>query len=153
MSDFNGVLNSIVEAGPKPTVAAIENLALGGGLEVAMACNARVATPKAQLGLPELQLESSRGSAARMPAQTRGPPKALDMMLKSKPIKAEEALELVAADAIVLADGSSPRRRSWRRTSRIRKSQEGWRRSTRRSFRRRDRRQEDIRGRQAPGQA
>jgi enoyl-CoA hydratase/carnithine racemase len=45
-----------VEAGPKPTVAAIENLALGGGLEVAMACNARVATPGAQLGLPELQL-------------------------------------------------------------------------------------------------
>jgi enoyl-CoA hydratase/3-hydroxyacyl-CoA dehydrogenase len=35
MSDFNTVLNSIVEAGPKPTVAAIENLALGGGLEVA----------------------------------------------------------------------------------------------------------------------
>ena len=65
MSDFNGVLNSIVEAGPKPTVAAIENLALGGGLEVAMACNARVATPKAQLGLPELQLGVIPGSAAR----------------------------------------------------------------------------------------
>ena len=56
MADFNVVLNGLVEAGPKPTVAAIENLALGGGLEVAMACNARVATPGAQLGLPELQL-------------------------------------------------------------------------------------------------
>jgi enoyl-CoA hydratase/3-hydroxyacyl-CoA dehydrogenase len=56
MADFNVVLNGLVEGGAKPTVAAIENLALGGGLEVAMACNARVATPGAQLGLPELQL-------------------------------------------------------------------------------------------------
>ncbi|KAE8647134.1 hypothetical protein Csa_021541, partial [Cucumis sativus] len=40
----------------KPAVAAIDGLALGGGLEVAMACHARLSTKTAQLGLPELQL-------------------------------------------------------------------------------------------------
>jgi enoyl-CoA hydratase/3-hydroxyacyl-CoA dehydrogenase len=50
------ILTDTVEAATKPSVAAIDGLALGGGLEVAMACHARIATPMAQLGLPELQL-------------------------------------------------------------------------------------------------
>ncbi|KAJ0092400.1 hypothetical protein Patl1_25026 [Pistacia atlantica] len=50
------ILTDTVEAARKPSVAAIEGLALGGGLEVAMACHARISTPTAQLGLPELQL-------------------------------------------------------------------------------------------------
>ncbi len=77
--DVNDFLIRLVEAGPKPTVAgasptrpqptcdpaltharlpsaAVQNVALGGGLEVAMACNARVANKGAQLGLPELKL-------------------------------------------------------------------------------------------------
>ena len=106
MSDFNLVLNGLVEAGPKPTVAAIENLALGGGLEVAMACNARVATPGAQLGLPELQLGviPGFGGTQRLPRLV-GLPKALEMMLKSKPIRAEEALKLGLVDAVVPPSG------------------------------------------------
>lgn len=36
---------ALLESGPKPTVAAVETMALGGGLEVAMACNARLCTP------------------------------------------------------------------------------------------------------------
>ena len=36
---------SLLESGPKPTVAAVESMALGGGLETAMACNARICTP------------------------------------------------------------------------------------------------------------
>lgn len=36
---------ALLESGPKPTVAAVESLALGGGLEVALACNARLCTP------------------------------------------------------------------------------------------------------------
>ena len=39
---------SLLESGPKPTVAAVEALALGGGLETALACNARICTPGAQ---------------------------------------------------------------------------------------------------------
>ena len=52
----NDALCELVESGPKPTVAAIEGMALGGGLEVAMSCNARVAVSGAKLGLPELSL-------------------------------------------------------------------------------------------------
>jgi enoyl-CoA hydratase/3-hydroxyacyl-CoA dehydrogenase len=102
VADFNAVLNALVEAGPKPTVAAIENLALGGGLELAMACNARVCTPKAQLGLPELQLGviPGFGGTQRLPRLV-GLPKALEMIMKSKPVKAEEALKLGLVDQVV----------------------------------------------------
>ena len=96
------MLNQLVEAGPKPTVAAIENLALGGGLELAMACNARVVTPKAQLGLPELQLGviPGFGGTQRLPRLV-GLPKALEMIMRSKSVKAEEALKIGLVDAIV----------------------------------------------------
>ncbi|KAK9288148.1 hypothetical protein L1049_016596 [Liquidambar formosana] len=50
------MLTDTVEAARKPSVAAIDGLALGGGLEIAMACHARISTSSAQLGLPELQL-------------------------------------------------------------------------------------------------
>ncbi|KAJ8423103.1 hypothetical protein Cgig2_004701 [Carnegiea gigantea] len=50
------LLTDTVDAARKPSVAAIDGLALGGGLEVAMACHARISTAGAQLGLPELQL-------------------------------------------------------------------------------------------------
>jgi enoyl-CoA hydratase/3-hydroxyacyl-CoA dehydrogenase len=50
------IITDTLEAATKPSVAAIDGLALGGGLEVAMACHARISTPTAQLGLPELQL-------------------------------------------------------------------------------------------------
>nr|XP_051206205.1 glyoxysomal fatty acid beta-oxidation multifunctional protein MFP-a-like [Lolium perenne] len=45
-----------MEGATKPSVAAVDGLALGGGLEVAMACHARISTPNAQFGLPELPL-------------------------------------------------------------------------------------------------
>ncbi|PNX98506.1 glyoxysomal fatty acid beta-oxidation MFP-A protein [Trifolium pratense] len=50
------IITDTIEASKKPSVAAIDGPALGGGLEVAMACNARLSTATAQLGLPELQL-------------------------------------------------------------------------------------------------
>ena len=43
---------ALLESGPKPTVAAVESLALGGGLEVALACNARLCTPGAHASAP-----------------------------------------------------------------------------------------------------
>eukprot|EP00243_Klebsormidium_subtile_P003768 TRINITY_DN17368_c0_g1_i1.p1 TRINITY_DN17368_c0_g1~~TRINITY_DN17368_c0_g1_i1.p1 ORF type:complete len:722 (-),score=202.60 TRINITY_DN17368_c0_g1_i1:241-2406(-) len=91
-----------VESGPKPAVAAIEGLALGGGLELAMSCHARLSAPKAQLGLPELTLGiiPGFGGTQRLPRLT-GLAKAVEMMLLSKPIKAEEGKELGLIDEIV----------------------------------------------------
>uniref|UniRef100_A0A175YPJ2 Uncharacterized protein n=1 Tax=Daucus carota subsp. sativus TaxID=79200 RepID=A0A175YPJ2_DAUCS len=95
------ILSDTVEAARKPSVAAIDGLALGGGLEVAMSCHARISTPYAQLGLPELQLGiiPGFGGTQRLPRLV-GLAKSLEMMLTSKPVKGEEALSLGLVDAI-----------------------------------------------------
>ncbi|GJT75312.1 peroxisomal fatty acid beta-oxidation multifunctional protein AIM1-like protein [Tanacetum coccineum] len=100
------VVNRIEDA-KKPIVVAIEGLALGAGLEVSMGCHARIAAPKAQLGLPELSLGiiPGAGGTQRLPRLV-GLPKAIDMMLTSKPILSEEAKKLGLIDAIVLLQGS-----------------------------------------------
>ena len=49
-------MNDLIKGGSKPVVAAIESFTLGGGLELAMACNACITVPNVQLGLVELQL-------------------------------------------------------------------------------------------------
>ena len=79
---------------PKPFVAAIHGAALGGGLEVALACRYRVATdhPKTVLALPEVQLGllPGAGGTQRLP-RTIGLQAALDMMLTGKNIRAKKA--------------------------------------------------------------
>ncbi|CAM6096786.1 unnamed protein product [Calypogeia fissa] len=101
---FTGVelMNDIFEGGPKPVVAAIEKFALGGGLELAMGCHARLAAPKARLALPELQLGiiPGLGGTQRLPRLV-GVKMAIDMMLTSKFIPAEEALKAGLVDAVV----------------------------------------------------
>ncbi|KAB2599383.1 peroxisomal fatty acid beta-oxidation multifunctional protein MFP2 [Pyrus ussuriensis x Pyrus communis] len=108
------VITDIVEGARKPSVAAIDGLALGGGLEVAMACHARISTPTAQLGLPELQLGliPGFGGTQRLPRLV-GISKALEMMLTSKPVKGEEAHDLGLVDAIVSPDQLVSTARRW----------------------------------------
>eukprot|EP00166_Cyanidium_caldarium_P004422 ctg_467.g125 len=99
------LFRTALETGPKPTVACVEGLALGGGCELALACNARVASSKAQLGLPELKLGliPGLGGTQRLPRLV-GVERALDLMLTSKMVAAEEALELGLVDAISAPD-------------------------------------------------
>lgn len=82
---------------PKPFVAAIHGAALGGGLEVALACRYRVATdhPKTVLALPEVQLGllPGAGGTQRLP-RTIGLQAALDMMLTGKNIRAKKAWQM-----------------------------------------------------------
>ncbi|OIV95201.1 hypothetical protein TanjilG_21591 [Lupinus angustifolius] len=108
------IVTDTVEAARKPTVAAIDGLALGGGLEVAMACTARLSTPTAQLGLPELQLGiiPGFGGTQRLPRLV-GLAKALEMMLTSKPVKGEEACNLGLVDAVVSSDQLVNTARQW----------------------------------------
>ncbi|OUZ99983.1 Crotonase superfamily [Macleaya cordata] len=95
------VVNTIEDA-KKPSVAAIEGLALGGGLELTMGCHARIATPKVQLGLPELTLGviPGFGGTQRLPRLV-GLPKAVEMMLFSKTIISEEGKTFGLIDAVV----------------------------------------------------
>jgi 3-hydroxyacyl-CoA dehydrogenase len=64
-----GTLMSLIEEGPKPVVAALHGVALGGGLELAMACHARVAQAQTAVGLPEVQLGivPGAGGTQRLP--------------------------------------------------------------------------------------
>ncbi|KAK3017975.1 hypothetical protein RJ639_002732, partial [Escallonia herrerae] len=108
------VLTDTVEAAKKPSVAAIDGMAYGGGLEVAMVCHARISTANAQLGLPELSLGiiPGFGGTQRLP-RLAGLSKALEMMLTSKPVRSEEALSLGLVDAIVPADELLSTARRW----------------------------------------
>ncbi|AWN22426.1 3-hydroxyacyl-CoA dehydrogenase [Deinococcus irradiatisoli] len=94
-----------LDAFGKPTVAAIHGTALGGGLELAMACTYRVADKGAQLGLPEVKLGvlPGAGGTQRLP-RVVGAQKALEMMLSGNPIKASEALQLGLVDELAEGD-------------------------------------------------
>jgi len=85
----------------RPTIAAIEGNALGGGLEVALACHLRVAGRDARLGLPEAKigLIPSAGATQRLP-RVVGRGRALDLMLTARAVKAEEALDIGLIDRL-----------------------------------------------------
>jgi len=80
---------------PIPVIAAVNGFALGGGLELALACDVRVASPRAKLGLPEvtLGLIPGFGGTQRL-ARLIGMGRALDLMLTARQVGAEEALAL-----------------------------------------------------------
>lgn len=90
-----------IEECPKPVVAAIHGMALGGGFETALACDARIMAPDAKLGLPEvtLGLIPGAGGAQRLPRLVGLGP-ALEMIVTGKPIGAAKAAEIGAIDRI-----------------------------------------------------
>lgn len=98
-------VHAAIESLDKPVVAALHGTILGGGLEVALACHYRIATPMARLGLPEvtLGLLPGGGGTQRLP-RLIGAAAALDMMLSGTPVTAEVALEKGLIDEI--ANGS-----------------------------------------------
>jgi 3-hydroxyacyl-CoA dehydrogenase len=93
------------EGFPGLTVAAIHGSALGGGLEVALACHARVAASDANLGLPEVKrgFVPGAGGTQRLP-RLIGPEAALKIIVPGEPVKATEALKLGFVDAIIEGD-------------------------------------------------
>jgi enoyl-CoA hydratase len=88
---LRGVLDRLA-ALPLVSVAAIDGLALGGGLELAMACTMRVASTEARLGLPEVKLGliPGAGGTQRLPRLV-GRGRALDIMLTGRQLEADEA--------------------------------------------------------------
>jgi len=89
----------------KPIIAAVNGLALGGGLEIALACDIIVAADHAKFGLPEVKigLFAGAGGVQRLPRQI-GKKAALEMMLTGQPINCEKALALGLINYAVPAD-------------------------------------------------
>lgn len=90
-----------IEAFPVPVVAAINGAALGGGLELALACAARVAVPGATLGLPEVTLGvvPGAGGTQRLPRLV-GLEQALSLIPEGRTIRPPEALRIGLVDAV-----------------------------------------------------
>ncbi|QRQ85240.1 enoyl-CoA hydratase-related protein [Cupriavidus oxalaticus] len=106
-SVFGQVAFSKLAALSMPSVAVIRGLALGGGLELAMACSYRVVLAGAKLGLPEIKLGliPGYGGTQRLPRLV-GTTRALDLITTGRMIAADEALEIGLVDRLV--EGGDP---------------------------------------------
>ena len=95
---LRGALDRLA-APERVSIAAVEGLALGGGLELAMACTLRVAGAKAKFGLPEVKLGliPGAGGTQRLPRLV-GRGRALDIMLTARQVEAAEALNIGLVD-------------------------------------------------------
>jgi len=98
-------LFNAIESSPKPVVAAIEGLCIGGGLELAIAAHYRVAAANARFAFPEITLGllPGGGGTQRTPRLT-GAAQALELILSGKQISAERALEFGLIDYVVADD-------------------------------------------------
>ena len=101
LADMHGLLREI-ESSSVPTVAAVNGLAFGGGCELAMACDIRIAARSALFGQPEIKLGiiPGFGGTQRLPRLV-GEAKALEMNLIGDPLLAEDAFELGLANRVV----------------------------------------------------
>ena len=88
-----------------PSLAVINGFALGGGLELAMACTLRVATPNARLGLPEIKLGlvPGYGGTQRLPRLV-GQGRALEMIMTGRMVDAEEAYRIGLVNRVIEGD-------------------------------------------------
>jgi 3-hydroxyacyl-CoA dehydrogenase/enoyl-CoA hydratase/carnithine racemase len=94
-------LTYYIESYPKPIIAAIRGVALGGGLELALSCHYRVAMPDAKLGLPEVQVGviPGAGGTQRLPRLV-GVEQAVEMILKGKQVSGTQAMQLKLVDGV-----------------------------------------------------
>ncbi|MEJ3658482.1 enoyl-CoA hydratase-related protein [Actinomycetes bacterium KLBMP 9759] len=92
---------------PVPTIAAIEGHALGGGLELALCCDFRIATTRSKLGMPELTLGVTPGSGGtqRLP-RIVGPARAKEIILLGAPMDATAALSIGLVTRVVEPGGA-----------------------------------------------
>jgi enoyl-CoA hydratase/carnithine racemase len=102
--DYRDALRSPLErlaSCGRPSIAAIDGLAFGGGLELAMACTLRFATPGSRLGLPEVKLGliPGAGGTQRLP-QLIGVGRALKLMLSGADVDGAEALSIGLVDQL-----------------------------------------------------
>ena len=99
---------------PQPTIAAITGFALGGGCELALACDFRVAAGNARLGQPEmlLGLIPGAGGTQRLP-RLIGASKAKDLIFSGRFVDAQEALSIGLVDVVVPSEEVLDRALQW----------------------------------------
>jgi enoyl-CoA hydratase len=115
--EFIGLLAASLDAladCSKPSVAALNGLAFGGGLELALACDLRVAEEGTRLGVPEIKLGLLPGAAGtvRLPRMVP-PPVARRMLLTGEPILADEALRYGLVAEVVPAGAALDSALAW----------------------------------------
>ena len=99
-------LQALIEAAPKPVIAAIHGTALGGGLELALACHYRIAVASAKVGQPEVKLgiPPGAGGTQRL-TRLLGPERALEMIAFGEPPAADKARDWGILDALMQDGG------------------------------------------------
>ena len=103
-ADLSSALGAVARI-PKPVVAAINGYALGGGCELALACDWRIVAEDAKLGQPEIKLGiiPGAGGTQRL-ARLVGPARAKDLVMSGRMVDAQEALRIGLADRVVPAE-------------------------------------------------
>ena len=98
-------LMAMIQSLDKPVIAAINGFALGGGMELALACHLRIASDNARLGLPEIKLGIMPGfGGTQRLLRLVGTTRALEMSLTGEPITAEQAREMGIVNRVVSND-------------------------------------------------
>lgn len=110
---FLGALNAVAGI-PSPTIAAVAGVALGGGCELALACDLRLAAQTARLGLPETMLGIiPGGGGTQRLARLVGPSRAKDLIFTGRSVTADDALTIGLVDRVVPADSVATEALEW----------------------------------------
>ena len=101
-AELGHAATALLDRSPVPTIAAVNGFALGGGCEVALACDMRVAAENALLGFPEVSLGilPGMGGTQRLPRLV-GPGVAKELIFSGRRIRAEEALRIGLVNRVV----------------------------------------------------
>ncbi len=112
--DFVHALYQRIEKLPIPVIAAIGGVALGGGLELALCADLRVASDNAVLGLPEVDLAiiPGNGGTQRL-ARVVGPARAMELIFLARRISAQESLDLGLIQALVAPGYALSHAKQW----------------------------------------